>query len=197
MLERIATLPRYVVCGRVTKRPIFAFIDPKVRPNDSLAVFPFSDDYSFGILQSDLHWRWFVERCSTLKGDWRYTSSTVFDTFPWPQSPSLQKVKVVATAAVELRTVRAALQKEHSLSLRDLYRQLDQPGSNPLRSAQDALNAAVRSCYGLGKGDPLAFLLALNERLAVAEVSGDRVEQPGLPQVVKDASAFITEDCVG
>jgi hypothetical protein len=44
-----------------------------------------ASDYSFGILQSGLHWLWFKERCSTLKGDFRYTSDTVFDTFAWPQ----------------------------------------------------------------------------------------------------------------
>jgi hypothetical protein len=42
-------------------------------------------NYSFGILQSGIHWAWFKARCSTLKGDFRYTSDTVFDTFAWPQ----------------------------------------------------------------------------------------------------------------
>lgn len=196
MLERVANLPRYIACARVTKRPIFAFIDTNVRPNDALTVFPFADDYSFGVLQSDLHWRWFVARCSTLKGDWRYTSTTVFDTFPWPQKPSLTKVQAVASAAVRLREVRAELQDEHGLSLRELYRGLDLPGNNPLRTAQDQLDAAVRACYGLGKGDPLAFLLALNETVADAEKKGDPVQKPGLPAIVKNPSPFITTDCV-
>ena len=196
MLDRIAASSRYIVCARVTKRPVFAFIGRDIRPNDALTVFPFADDYSFGILQSDLHWKWFVARCSTLKGDWRYTSSTVFDTFPWPQAPSLPKVKAVAAAAVELREKREELQQQHSLSLRDMYRQLDLPGSNPLRSAQDDLDKAVRACYGLGKGDPLAFLLALNEKLAAVEDDGQAVQKPGLPTIVKDASPFLTKDCI-
>ena len=48
-------------------------------------VFPFADDYSFGILQSGIHWAWFTAKCSTLTERFRYTSDTVFDTFPWPQ----------------------------------------------------------------------------------------------------------------
>jgi hypothetical protein len=56
-----------------------------IHPDSQLTVFAFSDDYSFGILQSAIHWAWFTARCSTLKGDFRYTSDTVFDTFPWPQ----------------------------------------------------------------------------------------------------------------
>jgi hypothetical protein len=77
-----------------------------------------------------------------------------------------------------------------------MYRQLDLPGSNPLRTAQDDLDKAVRACYGLGKGDPLAFLLALNEKLAAAEDNGESVQKPGLPKIVKVASAFITKDCI-
>lgn len=85
MIQTITRLPRYVVCGRVTKRPIFEFVSSDIRPNDACMVFAIADDYSFGILQSGLHWEWFKARCSTLKGDFRYTSDTVFDTFPWPQ----------------------------------------------------------------------------------------------------------------
>ncbi|MFY0535501.1 type IIL restriction-modification enzyme MmeI [Nannocystis pusilla] len=45
-------------------------------------MFALADDYSFGVLQSALHWQWFTARCSTLKRDYRYTSSTV-----WARSP--------------------------------------------------------------------------------------------------------------
>jgi hypothetical protein len=88
MIRLIQGLPRYIACGRVTKRPIFEFIHPKIHPNDALMVFPLADDYSFGILQSEIHWVWFIHRCSTMKRDPRYTSNTVFDTFPWPQNIS-------------------------------------------------------------------------------------------------------------
>jgi type II restriction/modification system DNA methylase subunit YeeA len=85
MVKQIFKLPRYIVCSRVTKRPVFEFVSDEIRPNDSLSVFAFADDYSFGILQSGIHWLWFTTKCSTLKGDFRYTSDTVFDTFAWPQ----------------------------------------------------------------------------------------------------------------
>ncbi len=85
MLAAIAPLPRYIVCARVTKRPIFEFLSSGVRPDSSLTVFTFADDYSFGVLQSGIHWAWFTAKCSTLTERFRYTSDTVFDTFPWPQ----------------------------------------------------------------------------------------------------------------
>ena len=190
-------LPRYIACARVTKRPIFELIDRSIRPNDALQVFTLADDYSFGILQSSLHWIWFAERCSTLKGDFRYTSDTVFDTFPWPQKPTLSQAVKVAEAGVELRALRRRVMTENNWSLRELYRTLDLPGKNPLKTAHDKLEAAVRAAYGMKAGDdPLAFLLALNLELADREANNQSVVGPGLPSTVADPSPFLTDDCV-
>jgi hypothetical protein len=198
MLDAIGALPRYIVCGQVTKRPIFEFVSSAIRPNAALTVFPYSDDYSFGILQSDAHWQWFVHRCSTLKGDFRYTSNTVFDTFAWPQDPTKAQIEAVAEAAVALRKLRRTLMKEHQLSLRELYQSLESPGKHPLKGAHAALDGAVRAAYGMGKSkDPLGFLLDLNAKLAARESEGETIVGPGLPPRAGNAKRLITADCVG
>ena len=102
----IRRIPRFLVCSRVTKRPIFIFIDSEIRPGDALQAFAFSDDYSFGVLQSNAHWQWFIAKCSKLKSDFRYTPESVFDTFPWPQSPTLAQTDAVAEAGRQVRRVR-------------------------------------------------------------------------------------------
>lgn len=197
LIQIIANLNRYIVCSRVTKRPIFEFISPQIRPSDALQVFPLADDYSFGMLQSGIHWEWFNQRCSTLKGDFRYTSDTVFDSFPFPQSPTLAQVKKVAAAAVKLRQLRRKVMTENQWSLRELYGTLDLPGDNPLRKAQAELDTAVREAYGMkAKEDPLQFLLELNFAVAEREAKGLTVVAPGLPPVVKNPNEFITDDCV-
>jgi SAM-dependent methyltransferase len=197
MVSALNALTRYIVCGRVTKRPIFEFVSVGIRPNDALQVFPYEDDYSFGILQSGIHWLWFTNRCSTLKSDYRYTSNTVFDTFPWPQKPQINTVKAVATAAVALRKRRRELQAKHHLSLRELYRLLELPGEHPLKIVHQKLDDAVRKAYGMtSKADPLAHLFALNAQVAAAEASGTPVQGPGLPPFVNDRDAFITSDCL-
>lgn len=197
MLSAISALPRYIVCGRVTKRPIFEFLSPDIHPNDALQVFSFADDYSFGVLQSDLHWLWFVNRCSTLKSDFRYTSNTVFDTFPWPQIPSAKAVRRVADAAIALRQARDKLRTQHNLSFRELYRSLELPGQHPLKDAHAALDEAVAAAYGMPKSaDPLAFLLALNATVVKEETAGNPVEGPGLPSTISDSTPFITTDCI-
>lgn len=193
MVAAIAAIPRYIACGRVTKRPIFEFIDTSIRPNDLIMVFPYADDYSFGILQSGLHWTWFTNQCSTLTGRPRYTSNTVFDTFPWPQRPSVKQIAKIAAAAVALRAERYRLKAAHDLSLRELYRTIDQPGVHPLKVAQAKLDEAVRAAYGMTKNAPvLAHLLALNKMVAARELAQQPVAGPGLPSVA--AAAYVTTD---
>ena len=83
----------------------------------ALSCFAFSDDYSFGILQSGIHWSWFIATCSKLKGDFRYTPESVFDTFPWPQKPKHEDIKAVAEAAVTLRALRQETMRKLNYSL--------------------------------------------------------------------------------
>lgn len=197
MLRSITALPRYIVCGRVTKRPIFEFVSPAIHPNDALQVFAFADDYSFGILQSDFHWTWFTGRCSTLKSDFRYTSNTVYDSFPWPQKPDINQIKKVAAAAKHLRELRTVLRIKHRMSLRELYRSLELPGSNPLRDAHQSLDKAVASAYGIdADADKSTFLLDLNARVIGLQEAGEAITAPGLPPIVKDATPFISDDCL-
>lgn len=189
--KALRALPRYIACSRVTKRPIFAFLASTIKPDSSLTVFAAADDYSFGVLQSSLHWAWFQARCSTLKGDYRYTSNSVFDSFPWPQSPTLDHVQAVARAAVELRRARDHLMHHHGWSLRALYRALEADRAPALRAAQDALDLAVRAAYAVDHADDLAFLLALNLRLAEHPAN---ITAPGLPPSITNPAPFITPD---
>lgn len=197
MLAAISGIPRYIACGRVTKRPIFEFIDSRIHPNDAVQVFPYDDDYSFGILQSGVHWSWFTARCSTLTERPRYTSNTVFDSFPWPQNPTLDQVKAVADAAVALRTLRNELKVKHNKSLRDIYRTLDLPGDQPLKTAQANLDVAVRQSYSMpDKINPLSFLLSLNSQLSQNEDDGLTVQGPGLPAIVTSREGLVTSDAI-
>lgn len=197
MISSISPLSRFVVCGRVTLRPIFDFLSTAIRPSDVIMVFPYDDDYSFGILQSGIHWVWFTNRCSTLTGRYRYTSNTVFDSFPWPQEATLKAVNRVAEAAVKLRGLRRMLSQQHGMSFRELYRTLELPGASPLKDVQAKLDQAVREAYKMKKSDdPLAFLLDLNQAVANREDAGEAVGGPGLPPVVKNKDKLVTKDCI-
>jgi hypothetical protein len=175
LLDAIAGLDRYIALSRVavlTRPSIYAFVSPDIHPGDALTVFAFEDDYSFGILNSTYHRAYFEERCSKMRVDPRYTSRTVFDTFPWPQAPTDEAVGMVVDAVeklIDLREDRLA----QGITLEKQYNSLREPGRNPLRDCQDELDRAVAVTYGFAPDeDVLAQLLALNESIAEEEARG-------------------------
>ncbi len=188
---------RFIACSRVTKRPVFVFVDTRIRPGDALQTFTFDDDYSFGILQSNPHWQWFVAKCSKLTERYRYTPESVFDTFPWPQKPTKRQVRAVAAAGREIRRLRDDALTKITGGLRALYRTLELPGKSPLKDAHAALDAAVMEAYGFSaKKDLLAQILELNLSVAAAIDRGEDVTAPGVPPSYGDPSDLITEDCI-
>lgn len=197
MIAKITTLPRYVVCSQVTKRPIFEFVDARIRPNAALIVFAVDDDYSFGVLQSSIHWDWFTARCSTLEERFRYTSDTVFDSFCWPQAPTVKQAVTVAKAALAVRELRHEITQKNNWTLRQLYRTLEEPGANPLRDATSSLDEAVADAYGMPThADPLEFLLKLNHHCSGLERDGKKVVGPGVPPGVDHDAVKLSSDCI-
>lgn len=197
MVARINVLSRYIACSDTTKRPVFVFIHPGIRPDHKLRVFAFDDDYSFGMLQSYAHWLWFITKCSKLTERFNYTSTSVFDPFPWPQSPTIAQIDAVAEAGQEVRRVRADALTKIKGGLRALYRTLELPGKNPLKDAHAALDRAVLDAYGFSsKKDLLAQLLALNLDVARREKAGEPVTAPGVPPDYPDPARLITADCI-
>lgn len=189
-------LPRYLACSRVTKRPIFFFIDPSIRPGDLIQVFGLADDYSFGILQSDAHWQWFIAKCGKLTERPRYNGDSVFHTFPWPQAPTAAMVRAIADAGKAVRALRAEAAEKQGMGLRALYRTLDLPGKNPLRDAHAVLNAAVMKAYGFTARKPiLQQLLDLNLEVADRIAKGAAVLGPGVPSALKNSSNLVSSDC--
>jgi SAM-dependent methyltransferase len=198
VIDAVESMSRFLICSRVTKRPVFIFIDKAIRPGDALQCFAFADDYSFGILQSNAHWQWFVAKCSKLKADFRYTPESVFDTFPWPQSPRTKQINAVAKAGREVRQVRdRSLAKMVKGGLRAVYRTLELPGKNPLKDAHAALDAAVLEAYGFSpRKDLLAQLLELNQAVAARIDAGETVTAPGIPPGYPDPARLVTDDCI-
>ena len=190
-------LSRFAACVRVQSRPIFFFLSAVFVPSDSLQLFAYDDDYSFGMLQSSLHWSWTRAKGGRLTERIRYTSA-VWKTFPWPQEPTDAEVAAVAAAAHALRVTRHELMRQNGWSLRDLYRAAEVEGPHPLKETQAALDAAVEAAYGKPPDqEATAFLLELNLALAEDEAAGHKIQGPGLPRGLdpKDPRWFST-DCI-
>ena len=173
------------------------FIASSVRPSNLIQVFGFADDYSFGILQSHAHWLWFITKCGKLTERFRYSAESVFDTFPWPQSPSAQQIEATAEAGREVRRVRSEALVNLKGGLRALYRTLELPGKNPLKDAHAALDSAVLNAYGFAaNGDLLSQLLTLNLEVARRIEAGETVTAPGVPPAYPNPARLVTADCI-
>ncbi|THA47208.1 DNA methyltransferase [Streptomyces sp. A1136] len=180
MLSELSRSDRYLATSRhasVNRPTVFAFVDSSIHPGDSMTAFALDDDYSFGVLSSDFHGAWVRARCSYLKGDPRYTSTTVWSSFPWPQFPTPAQVADVVQVSAQILDVRQRYY-ERGIPLEAQYASLQRPGRNELGELHSDLNEAVRVAYGFSSDDDiLAQLFALNQTLAdsVSPVQGPRV----------------------
>ena len=80
-------LARYIVTPRVAKHRLFVWLDASVCPDSGTIAIARDDDITFGILHSRFHEAWSLRLGTWLgKGnDPRYTSTTTFETFPFPE----------------------------------------------------------------------------------------------------------------
>lgn len=183
LLDAIADLPRALAIPRYQtekRQTIATFVDPSIRLNDQTNVFALADDYSFGIMSSSVHRTWLVVRCSTMGSALRYTSTTVWNTFPWPQHPTAEQVTAVRLAAKQVLDVRENL-IAHGACLEAQYDALRTPGKSALGLAHAALDHAVLAAYGFNPNEDLvAQLLALNLALTEADPKDARGPGPSL-----------------
>lgn len=140
-------LARYIIGNRVGKRFYWCFADPTWRPSDQVVVVALDSDYAIGILTSRVHSQWAGAKSSTLEDRLRYTPSSAFDTFPWPDVDDRQRARV-GEAAREVLSIRSTLCREHQIGLTVLYNRIDDGAYAGLRKAHLELDLAVLSAYG-------------------------------------------------
>ena len=88
MRKEVASLDRFIATTVTSKHRTFVWLDVRTLPDATLCVIARADDVSFGILHSRFHECWSLRMCSWMgKGnDPRYTPTSCFDTFAFPDS---------------------------------------------------------------------------------------------------------------
>lgn len=87
MRKALQNLDRFIVTPTIAKHRLFAWLSVPTCPDHQLIVIARDDDTTFGILHSRFHELWAL-RLGTWLGvgnDPRYTPSTTFETFPFPE----------------------------------------------------------------------------------------------------------------
>jgi hypothetical protein len=118
MFAALKGLSRYISIPRHAKHHLCAWTSPAVTPGDALVVVARDDDTTIGILQSRIHEVWALRRGTSLGvgNDPRYTHTTCFETFPFPEglTPNIPfaeyagdpNAMAIATAARDLFKLR-------------------------------------------------------------------------------------------
>ncbi len=120
MWGAIGGAARYLATPLVSKHRVFVWLDAAICPGNLINALAREDDTTFGILHSRFHELWSL-RMGTWLGvgnDPRYTPSTTFETFPFPEglTPNIPaadyaddpRAVAIAEAAAELNRLREA-----------------------------------------------------------------------------------------
>jgi type II restriction/modification system DNA methylase subunit YeeA len=107
---------RYMATPTIAKHRLFVWIEGGVCPDHQLIVIARDDDTAFGILHSRFHEAWSLRLGTSLEDRPRYTPTTTFETFPFPEglTPNIPagdyaagpRARRIATAAKKLDDLR-------------------------------------------------------------------------------------------
>ena len=116
MARRLDGLSRSIATPTVAKHRLFVWLDARICPDHQLIVIARDDDTTFGILHSRFHELWALRLGTSLGATPRYTPTTTFETFPFPEglSPDISasdyandpRAVAIAEAARRLVTLR-------------------------------------------------------------------------------------------
>jgi type II restriction/modification system DNA methylase subunit YeeA len=109
-------LARFIATPRVSKHRLFVWLDTTVFPDSAVVAIASDEDHVFGILHSRFHELWSLRLGTSLEDRPRYTPSTTFEPFPFPEgtlprrtaerpplSPTVAAIAEAARALCRLR----------------------------------------------------------------------------------------------
>ncbi len=137
--------------------------------SNTIQLVPNATLHHFGVLTSEMHMTWMKYVCGRLKSDYRYSSTVVYNNYPWPLKATDKQKAKVEQAAQAVLDARAAFPDS---TLADLYDPLTMPAQ--LTKAHAALDKAVDKCYRsqpfTNELNRMQFLFALYEELTAENV---------------------------
>jgi type II restriction/modification system DNA methylase subunit YeeA len=125
----IARSARFIGTPLVSKHRVFVWLPNQKIPENTVIVIARDDDVSFGILHSRFHEAWTLRLCTWLGvgNDPRYTPSTTFETFPFPDGltpnrPAAEYVDDTRAIAIAVAAHRLDELRNNWLNPPDLIR---------------------------------------------------------------------------
>jgi hypothetical protein len=108
MYAALQGMRRFIITPLVSKHRVFIWADACIDPSNLLIAIAADRDLDFGMLQSRVHEVWSLAQGTQLRekesGN-RYTPTTCYETFPFPE-PTAEQEAAIAAAAKELDELR-------------------------------------------------------------------------------------------
>ncbi len=120
----------------------FGYFEPSFIVHDSCSAITCASLYHFGVLSSGMHMAWVRQVCGRLESRYRYSTTLVYNNFPWPEKPSEKNQAAVVAGADAVLSARKEFPDD---TLADLYDPLAMPPA--LVKAHAELDRAVDLCY--------------------------------------------------
>ena len=119
MWNALGRVKRYIVTPTLAKHRLFVWCDTRICPDHQLIVIARDDDTTFGVLHSRFHQIWSLRLGTSLEDRPRYTPSTTFATFPFPEglTPDIS----AEDYAKDTRAVAVAQAARELVDLRDRW----------------------------------------------------------------------------
>jgi hypothetical protein len=111
MKRAIRFLPRFIVTPEVSKHRVFVWLRLPVVPDKNLVVIARADDVTFGVLSSRFHEVWSLRLGTSLEDRPRYTSTTTFETFPFPPGLNPRESQQEKPDGIAARSIAAAARR--------------------------------------------------------------------------------------
>ena len=119
------------------------FIDKNIVASNLASVIPNGNLYVFSIITSNICMAWMRVVGSRMKSDYRFSATTVYNTFPWPSPSEEQKKKIEQTA----QTILDAREKYADCTLAQLYGEKDYLFPELVKAHREN-DKAVMAAYG-------------------------------------------------
>ncbi|MCC7535645.1 MAG: hypothetical protein IT379_05505, partial [Deltaproteobacteria bacterium] len=122
--------------------------------DEDVIVFALSGWSPFAVLQSRFHETWARAHSSTFGEGLRYSSSRVFDTFPFPEPDPRATSPALEPLGRDLHEMRLSYQRAARAGATTTYNRMHDPACDDariaaLREAHEALDRGVARAYGL------------------------------------------------
>jgi hypothetical protein len=176
MRKALIGLSCYFAIPKIIKYILFQPVDISILPCEANMVIASQDFYILGILTSKIHRIWVKAKSSTLKGDTRYTNTTCFETFPFPQTATKKIVEKIRETMIKLHEYRTEQMEKKQWGITQLYNNFFTESSSQLYKLHQQLDKLAMEAYGFNPDDDLLEkLLKLNLELAEKEERGEKI----------------------